>query len=372
MRRYELGMSLNYVENWTEDKAINEVFQNALDEEIQNPENKWYFNYDSDSQTLRIGNKLSRLATKSLLLGCSSKRDDASTIGQHGEGYKVATIVLLRCGCGVKIYNYNEKEIWTAKIVKSRRYGTDIGVFDVEKMGIFKSIPEHSLIFEITNISKEIYESIKMKNLWLQEDIGKVIESEYGRVLLDDRFKGKVFVKGLYVCDKEQLTYGYDLAPDLISLDRDRGLVDSFNLQWQLGKLLLNIEDVDFIKKVKDVWDGYYIRSFAWGSDNKLKDVCTDAHEKFISKYGSDAQPCTDTDMFNHLKRRGCNVAMVTENEHYYITHAEGYSPVISKDDDLTICDDLKAWFEKTKEYLPDELVKEGSEIIDEIAKCLD
>lgn len=49
-----------------------------------------------------------------------------------------------------------------------------------------------------------------------------------------------------------------------------------------------------------------------------------------------------------------------------------GYSPVISKDDDLTVCDDLKAWFEKTKEYLPDELVKEGSEIIDEIAKCLD
>lgn len=371
MRRFELGMSLDYVENWSPDKAINEIFQNALDEEIQNPENKWYFNYNEDTQTLKIGNKLSRLATKSLLLGCSSKRDDASTIGQHGEGYKVATIVLLRCGCGIKVYNYNEKEIWTAKVIKSRRYGTEIGVFDVEKMGIFKSVPEHSLVFEITNITKEIYESVKMKNLWLQEDLGEVIESKHGRVLLDDRFAGKVFVKGLYVCDKEQLTYGYDLAPDLISLDRDRGLVDSFNLQYQLGKLLLNIEDTEFIKKVKDKWDGYYIRCFAWGSDVRLKEVYTDALEKFTKKYGEDAYPCINTDEFNRLKRRGYNVAMVTENEHYYITHAEGYSPVVSEDDD-SVLDDLKAWFEKTKDYLPEELIKEGSEIIDEVSECLD
>ena len=55
MRRFELCMSLDYVSNWSPDKAINEVFQNALDEEVQNPENKWYFNYDEDSQTLKIG-----------------------------------------------------------------------------------------------------------------------------------------------------------------------------------------------------------------------------------------------------------------------------------------------------------------------------
>lgn len=245
-------MSLDYVSNWNIVDAVREVFQNALDEEIQNPENKWYFDYDEESQVLKIGNKLSRLSTKSLLLGCSSKRDDINTIGQHGEGYKVATIVLLRSGCNVRVLNYNEKEIWTAKIIKSRRYRTDIGVFDVDKMGVFKSVPEHSLVFEITNITKEVYESIKTKNLWLQDDLGKTYETEYGRVLLDDRFLGKVFVKGLYVCTKEQLTYGYDLVPSLINLDRDRGLIDSFNLQYRLGKLLIFIKDADFLLSVKD------------------------------------------------------------------------------------------------------------------------
>ena len=50
-----------------------------------------------------------------------------------------------------------------------------------------------------TNISKEVYDSIKMKNLGCEDDLGKTLDSKYGRVLLDERFAGKVFVKGLYV-----------------------------------------------------------------------------------------------------------------------------------------------------------------------------
>lgn len=40
MRRFELGMSLDYVSNWTLVDAVREIFQNSLDEEIQNPDNK--------------------------------------------------------------------------------------------------------------------------------------------------------------------------------------------------------------------------------------------------------------------------------------------------------------------------------------------
>lgn len=371
MRRFELGMSLDYVSSWTIVDAVREVFQNSLDEEIQNPENKWYFNYDADSQILRIGNKLSRLSTKSLLLGCSSKRDDKGTIGQHGEGYKVATIVLLRSGCGVTVYNYNEKEIWTAKVIKSRRYGTDIGVFDVEKMGVFKSVPEQSLIFEITNITPEVYDAIKGSNLWLQDDLGKVINSEgYGRVLLDEKYAGKVFVKGLFVCNKEQLAFGYDLEPSLIELDRDRGLVDSFNLQYRLGNLIIHTGNIDFIKSVKDKWDGYYIRCFDnFGSPN-IEGVYDDALKRFTDKYGEDAIPCTDTERFNMLKKRGFNVAMVTDNEHYYITHSSGYS-VDSEPDDFDIADELNTWYEKIKGYLPDELIHESDILIESVVNAL-
>ena len=361
MRRFELGMSLDYVESWDIAKAVNEIFQNALDEEIQNPDNKWYFNYDEDSNTLKIGNKASVLSTKSLLLGCSSKRSDNNTIGQHGEGYKVATIVLLREGCGVKVYNYNDKEVWTAKIIKSRRYNADIGVFDVEKMGVFKSVPEHSLIFEITNISKEVYNSIKERNLWLNEDIGEVYTSKYGRILLDEKFAGKIYVKGLYVCDKSQVTYGYDLEPSLISLDRDRGLIDSFNLQYQLGKVLasIDIEHTDFLKTVRSKWDGYYIRNFCdYGSlygfdESKFSEVYDDALSEFKNEFGEDAIPCTDTSEFNSLKKMGYNAALVTDNDLFYITHSSSYKPVEIVDTNASLYNEYFAWFESAKSYLP-------------------
>lgn len=68
-RRFDLGMSLNYCESWGVVEAVRELFQNALDEEIVNSENKMYFHYDADSQVLRVGNKNSNLATKTLLRG---------------------------------------------------------------------------------------------------------------------------------------------------------------------------------------------------------------------------------------------------------------------------------------------------------------
>ena len=96
MKRFDLGMSINYCPTWGVVESVREFFQNAHDEEIVNPENKMYFGYNKDSKTLCIGNKNGRLTTNTLLLGQSSKRDSSETIGQHGEGYKVATVVLLR------------------------------------------------------------------------------------------------------------------------------------------------------------------------------------------------------------------------------------------------------------------------------------
>lgn len=372
MRRFELGMSLNYVEDWTVSKAVNEIFQNALDEEIQNPSNKLYFDYDSDGEVLRIGNKFSKLSTQSLLLGSSSKRDDENTIGTHGEGYKVAAIVLLRNGCGMRVYNYNEKEIWSAKIVQSRRYHDNIVVFDVEKIGVFKQVPEYSLVFEITNISKDIYEEVKSRNLLLQDDLGEFYHTKYGNVLLDERFAGKVFVKGLYVCDKEQLEYGYDLEPSLIKLDRDRGLIDSFNLQYSLGKLLICIEDIDFLSSVKDKWDGYYIRCFtSYCNNDIISNVYDNALSKFTEEYGKDAIPCVSTSDFNRLKRRGYNVAMVSENDYHFITRSSGYSGNFDENLERDLSEELDDWFDSISKYLPSDLLDKGKNLIEDIKEAL-
>src|SRR5690606_16628625 len=84
---------------------------------------------------------------------------------------------------------------------------------------------------EIEGITPEEYAKIVEGNLHLQ-DVGDVIETPIGRILEDEKFKGKVFVNGLFVCMYEPYQYGYDFKPEYIKLDRDRKLVSDFDLQW--------------------------------------------------------------------------------------------------------------------------------------------
>lgn len=366
MKRYELGMSLDYVASWGIVEAVRELFQNCLDEETLDPENKMSFNYDEETEILRIGNRKGKLETRTLLLGTSTKRNDKNTIGQHGEGYKVATTVLLREGYDFKIYNYSSKEVWVAKVIKSRRYGQDIGVFDVEKTKM-RADSDNSIVFEVSGVSKEDYEAIKESNLWLQDiDLSDQVVSEgYGRVLLDKKYSGKVFVRGLYVCTKPYMTYGFDLEPHLVNLDRDRGLVDSFNLQYSLGKLIVHTEDSTLIKSIKDTWEGEYIRYFASDVRSRIAEVYESTLSDFYEKNGKDAVPCNSQNEFNLLHSKGYNVVMVNENDMHFITNASGYVPVAEETKSTE--DLLYDWIERIEEYLPEDLYKEGKSLINRL-----
>lgn len=365
MQRFDLGMSLNYVSNWTAVEAIREIFQNALDAEVMDPVNELSYSYDMEQQILQICNKKGTLSTSSLLLGNSSKRDNKDTIGSHGEGYKVATIVLLREGLGLKIYNYALKEEWTAKIVNSRRYNDKVGQFEIVKYH-FTKVPHADLIFEISGVTKELYAKIVESNLHLQ-DIGKHIATPKGKVLLEERFACKIFVNGLYVCTKEQCHYGYDLVPSLIQLDRDRGLIDSFNLQWSLGMLFASSDNVELITKAKDYWDGYYLRMFLGQVNSNLESVFEKAFNDFTNKYGKDAYPCSTTEEFNKLKRCGYNAVLINENKLFYITSASSYKQFKGSIKPKSTEEAIQDWFDSIKEYIPEELLLKGKELFEEL-----
>ena len=122
MRKYELSISADYVPDWGTTEAMREFFQNAIDEETRDSSNKMFFEYDPNEQIVRIGNKHSDLDIKTLLFGVTTKKEDREMIGNHGEGYKIATVVLLRMGKSVVFRNYCRKEIWRPRLVKSRKY----------------------------------------------------------------------------------------------------------------------------------------------------------------------------------------------------------------------------------------------------------
>lgn len=363
MKRFDLGMSINYCPTWGVVESVREFFQNAHDEEIVNPENKMYFGYDKDSKTLCIGNKNGRLTTNTLLLGQSSKRDNSETIGQHGEGYKVATVVLLRNGKGVKVYNRADKEVWTAKTIKSRRYQADVVVFDIEKVSIFKSVPDHDLIFEISGIDEDEYQAIVNSNLFLQDlkEGDDYIASNPGyplttcmcKVLTGERHAGKLFVGGLYVTTSKYAKYGYDFAPGLVKLDRDRGFIDGIDLQFLTAKVISATGDTELINEAKNFWDGsyfkYYLSNYKSVFDNSsYAEMFDKSYQEFLDENGEDAIPVQTTDDFNRLSRNGFNPVLVEEKDFFFYSGSSMYNPAPDIEDEHDageLADRLEDWF---------------------------
>lgn len=374
-RRFDLGMALNYCANWGVVEAVREFAQNAKDAETANPDNKMYFDYDYDNEILRVGNKNGSLTTDTLLLGQTTKANNDDMIGQHGEGYKVATVVLMRLGKQVRVYNRKEREVWTAKVVNSKRYGAKVVVYDIEKVSLFKSVPDHDLIFEVEGISEDEYDSIVKSNLSLQslEEGKDYISSGGSKILLDDKFAGKLFVGGLYVTTSQYAKRGYDFKPSLIKLDRDRSFIDGLDLQFLTGKLICGTGDIDLIRSLKDTWDGQYIRYYIGNvtSASKVADLYNEEYEKFLAKYGSDAIPCRDTEVFNRLKRNGYNAVMLKDNDYHYVSSSPLYTePKIEERSNTDIADDLETWFDDWISKDSDEY-EHGKAIIEEVLERL-
>lgn len=348
MSKYELSLNKDYVPDWTIVDAVRELFQNALDQQTTVEGNDMFFNYDEPTQTLEIGNKLSVLDPSTLLLGSSTKRDDDKTIGQFGEGYKVATLVLLREGKNITFYNYGRKEVWRPRFVKSRRYGTDILTFFTERY-IWKSAPNNDLTILIEGITPEEYGRVVDSNLHLSK-VSRFIDTNYGRILMEDKYKGRVFVNGLYVCEYAPYHYGYDFKPSEIQLDRDRKLVSDFNLRWLASKMWAepvegNTEMVEVAAQliadnaadVAFVGDVYTYKS-------QVREIAQRAYLAFKNEYGVNAIPVTSNHEMDGL--------------------SPSYKPII-------VSEQLKKVLTQSPEYKEPERIVEPP-FVDKVAHWLD
>ena len=287
MTRFELSISPNYVPDWTPVDAIREIFQNALDQQTENPENPMSWEYSPEDRTLIISSKLSKLSTSSLLFGEGDKADKADLIGAFGEGYKLALLVLTRLDKPVTIQNYGQKELWTPSIEYSPKYGKKILIIRT-KRHIFKAPPDNDLTFILEEIDPVLYAAVARSNLHILPP-DKTISTPFGRVLLDDRQTGRIYVNGLFVCTDKDFRYGYDIHPKYLKLGRDRKLVSSFDLKWITSHIWAKINDLDLISTIieQGMPDVAYIVTANYQTSRIYFHMRTD----FISRYGHRAIP---------------------------------------------------------------------------------
>lgn len=374
--KFELSISTGYVPDWGIVEAFRELYQNAIDNEAINPENKASFSFvqeDEKTGTVRITNKTSVLTKESLLLGSTTKANDENTIGKHGEGYKIAFMVLLRNGKKIKVYNSSAKEMWEVRLVKSRKYnGQLVTTVFVQKDAVWKKKTDDNLTIEVSGITPEEYAEVVDKNLHLHE-YKSVAVGEYGEILLDESEAGRVYVEGLYVCESKGFKYGYNLKASRINLDRDRKLVDSFHLEWETSGMWVKLSSEN----------AEYRESFAKLVSEHARDVSKSAnndcftytaaeayeavYEKFLRENGSNAVPVTDNLKYEEVKRSSSyrpiivseDIATMIHKSKTYVEPVEiAVKPVSVK---------LSEWLEGVKDRLSDDEIDDLETLISEV-----
>lgn len=347
--KYELSISTEYVEHWGLNEALRELFQNAIDEGD--------YEYEYSSNTLRIINHGASLDRSTLLLGVSSKRDDGSKIGTYGEGYKIATLVLLREGHDVTIYNNSENEIWKTSLVNSRKFHRTIPVFYVSN----NKSSGNDLVIEVTDISETEWEDYKNYNLNLR-DPGKIFTGDNGSILFDDSEKGNVYVEGLFVCNNDNLEYGINFNANSVSLNRDRNMISNFDLSWEFSRLMSQYLKSKSDEEQFEFYNGSHCYTYSSAVDSSIRE---NLKAEFLERYGDRAYPVVSDesdDALDQLKKYGYIPVVTTKTivdliSDYFDSSAcipiedTLYEYLINLKDKILLCNDHNEIRELMKEY---------------------
>jgi len=221
MSKFALTISDKYVPTWGIREIIREIVTNSLDGETSGFPKE--IDYLPKTRTLRVSNKGKKLDKAVLLLGHTTKAEDDNQIGQFGEGLKLALLAAARSGLDLKVINGDET--WSPSMEES-------DVFPGNKVLTISTRNVNStgrLTFLIGGVTEEDWKETQKRFLCLSPPFFAVAALRDSTIIFDEERAGKLFVKGVYVTEKKDLVYGYDLAG--IKMNRDRSLVEDHDLK---------------------------------------------------------------------------------------------------------------------------------------------
>lgn len=259
-KTFDLPISKNYIDNWGITEALRELRANAEDGA---QDGEFGIEYNRDNQEVVIWNKSTeKLTPSSLVLGASTKTAGDKNIGQFGEGYKLALVVMLRENKRVAIHNLDE--IWSPSFQDSEQYGTETLHVQVEKnpgenetvmFSIYGITAEEFDYFESTLLSTYVDE---LDFLLEVEGVARIYETislcekkaalnAYTEEWHEARQKlqkaESVFVGGQRV-ESGECRFAIDFFPSAVKLNRDRDSIENgYSLTSKMiGRALLASE----------------------------------------------------------------------------------------------------------------------------------
>ena len=300
--RIELPIKTSYLPVWKTYEGIRELLQNARDAEIEF-DAKMEIRHRKDANVLVIENDGCTIDQEALLFGHTTKLGRSDLAGKFGEGLKLAMLVLARDGHEVRIRNGSE--VWVPKIERSEKFDAEVLVVYVTKGHADKKRVQ----VEVGGITEDDFKSTKDLFLFLGK-LGKDarIQTSAGSLLFGERFKGRIYVKGIFVQRSHDLEHGYDLAD--AEIDRDRKMVD----RWDLGYKLKSIWS-DAISQRPKLAETFVTMLEGGAADVQgidefgaayLPDAVKEiAVKKFQNAYGPDALPVASLEQSQQVEHFG-------------------------------------------------------------------
>ena len=272
--------------------------------------------YYPRSMTIQLATYGVKLEHATLLMGTSDSRQHEDCVGMFGEGLPTS----IKAGADAKregrikdIRFYNDDEKWNVSIEHDDTWGAE-----VVKVRTRRIQSRCGFIVEIEGVSQEAMDLYKKTFLYQdesfdKEQVVKPCSYKYGRILLQDEFAGRLYVKGVFIKAIPELTYGYDVD---MELGRDRDLVDTWNLRWKLQDLLQAAVAKDPARFKAAFLDGIesgealeFASPGSFAYNKKVIEVVT---EGFHEKYGEDTVPVTNMTEARECAAVGLRSAVVS------------------------------------------------------------
>ncbi len=299
----ELGIDGSYLSGsngWSAADGIRELMQNAQDATV---EHGGELKVSHEGERLVIENTGAKLSRQALLIGNTSKRDREDLMGQWGEGLKFGVLVLVRAGMKVTIRT--GPEVWTPSIGESEKFaGASVLKFDIQG----GREDRRRVRVEIEGVSKEFWSEIKDNFLFLYRREVPQVETERGALLTSDKFKGRVYVKGIFVKADPNLQFGYNLFK--VELDRDRRVLDSYDMGRETRQIWAAAlaQEPDLVENFFSMLSKRSVdtEGFYYSGAQLIPDSALDAMAaKFTTRYGADAVPVKNIEESKDLAHFG-------------------------------------------------------------------